>query len=98
LRPEKSWRPIISVVVDQHQHYEVNLGCDGQNPNLKERFMMFVVFYYYSFFPLTDTFDQARCRWPFSSGYQCVLPATKQEKTQEAVSYGKGFLVASGSS
>jgi hypothetical protein len=40
LRPEKSWRPIISVVVDQHQHYEVNLGCDGQNPNLKERFMM----------------------------------------------------------
>lgn len=40
LRPEKSWRPIISVAVDQHQCYEVNLGCDGQNPNLRERFMM----------------------------------------------------------
>ncbi|KAG2338896.1 hypothetical protein BDR05DRAFT_992331 [Suillus weaverae] len=40
LRPEKSWRPIVSVVVDQHQHYEVNLGCDGQNPNLRERFIM----------------------------------------------------------
>ncbi|KAG2148700.1 uncharacterized protein EDB93DRAFT_1144346 [Suillus bovinus] len=40
LRPEKSWRPIVSVVVDQHQRYEVNLGCDGQNPNLRERFMM----------------------------------------------------------
>ncbi|KAJ8596561.1 hypothetical protein M405DRAFT_856326 [Rhizopogon salebrosus TDB-379] len=40
LRPEKSWRPIVSVVVDEHSHYEVNLGCDGQNPNLKERFVM----------------------------------------------------------
>ncbi|KAG1772588.1 hypothetical protein EV702DRAFT_1133410 [Suillus placidus] len=40
LRPEKSWRPIVSVVVDKHQSYEVNLGCDGQNPNLRERFMM----------------------------------------------------------
>ncbi|KIK41245.1 hypothetical protein CY34DRAFT_68801, partial [Suillus luteus UH-Slu-Lm8-n1] len=40
LRPEKSWRPTVSVVVDQHQFYEVNLGCDGQNPNLRERFMM----------------------------------------------------------
>ncbi|KAG1767438.1 hypothetical protein EDD22DRAFT_875865 [Suillus occidentalis] len=38
LRPEKSWRPTVSVVVDQHQCYEVNLGCDGQNPNLRERF------------------------------------------------------------
>ncbi|OAX36532.1 hypothetical protein K503DRAFT_744218 [Rhizopogon vinicolor AM-OR11-026] len=40
LRPEKAWRPIISVVVDEHQCYEVNLGCDGQNPNLKEHFIM----------------------------------------------------------
>ncbi|KAG1725260.1 uncharacterized protein EDB91DRAFT_1168896 [Suillus paluster] len=40
LRPENSWRPIVSVVVDEHQHYEVNLGCDGQNPNLKECFIM----------------------------------------------------------
>lgn len=42
LRPEKSWRPIVSVVVDDHQSYEVNLGCDGRNPNLKERFIMSV--------------------------------------------------------
>ncbi|KAG2101341.1 uncharacterized protein F5147DRAFT_709205 [Suillus discolor] len=40
LRPEKSWRPIVSIVVDQYQRYEVNLGCDGQNPNLRERFMI----------------------------------------------------------
>jgi hypothetical protein len=32
----------VSVVVDEHQCYEVNLGCDGQNPNLKERFVMSV--------------------------------------------------------
>ncbi|KAI0640328.1 hypothetical protein C8Q77DRAFT_1086012 [Trametes polyzona] len=40
VRPEKSWRPIVSVtVVDEgHDHglpHEVVLGCDGQNPNLK---------------------------------------------------------------
>lgn len=40
MRPEKSWRPIVSIVVDQCQRYEVNLGCDGQNPNLRERFMI----------------------------------------------------------
>lgn len=49
LRPEKSWRPTVSVVVDQHQCYEVNLGCDGQNPNLRERFMMFVIFLLWQF-------------------------------------------------
>ena len=40
VRPEKSWRPIvsISVVDNDHDHglpHEVTLGCDGQNPNLK---------------------------------------------------------------
>ncbi|KAI1791999.1 hypothetical protein LXA43DRAFT_370993 [Ganoderma leucocontextum] len=40
VRPEKSWRPIvsISVVDNDHDHglpHEVRLGCDGQNPNLK---------------------------------------------------------------
>ncbi|KAG1738035.1 hypothetical protein EDB19DRAFT_1895734 [Suillus lakei] len=40
LRPEKSWRPVVSVVVDEYQRYEVNLGCDRQNPNLRECFMM----------------------------------------------------------
>ncbi|RPD54492.1 hypothetical protein L226DRAFT_494380 [Lentinus tigrinus ALCF2SS1-7] len=40
VRPEKSWRPIVSIsVVDGRQDHglphEVVLGCDGQNPNLK---------------------------------------------------------------
>ncbi|KAH9914722.1 hypothetical protein B0H21DRAFT_828294 [Amylocystis lapponica] len=36
IRPEKSWRPIVSVVLtDTQQTYETILGCDGQNPNLK---------------------------------------------------------------
>lgn len=40
VRPEKSWRPIvtISVVQGKDEHgpsHEVALGCDGQNPNLK---------------------------------------------------------------
>ncbi|EJF67498.1 hypothetical protein DICSQDRAFT_165322 [Dichomitus squalens LYAD-421 SS1] len=40
LRPEKSWRPIVSVsIVDRNRDHglphEVVLGCDGQNPNLR---------------------------------------------------------------
>lgn len=33
--PDKSWRPIVTVEVDKHAHYETLLGIDGQNPNLK---------------------------------------------------------------
>ncbi|TRM67098.1 hypothetical protein BD626DRAFT_484742 [Schizophyllum amplum] len=38
LRPEKKWKPIITLDVDQLSggHRETVLGCDGQNPNLKE--------------------------------------------------------------
>ncbi|KIM77105.1 hypothetical protein PILCRDRAFT_77105, partial [Piloderma croceum F 1598] len=39
LRPEKGWRPIITVTFD-HQHHEVVLGSDGQNPNLKRPFYL----------------------------------------------------------
>ncbi|EIW63722.1 uncharacterized protein TRAVEDRAFT_41151 [Trametes versicolor FP-101664 SS1] len=40
VRPEKSWRPIVTISVqdDGHDHglpHEIVLGSDGQNPNLK---------------------------------------------------------------
>ncbi|KII93001.1 hypothetical protein PLICRDRAFT_35169 [Plicaturopsis crispa FD-325 SS-3] len=38
LRPEKSWRPIVEVAAGEHQRRETVLGCDGQNPNLKDPF------------------------------------------------------------
>jgi len=38
LRPEKSWRPIITVVVGHHAERQTVLGCDGQNVNMKECF------------------------------------------------------------
>ncbi|KAF8838514.1 hypothetical protein BDN67DRAFT_933660 [Paxillus ammoniavirescens] len=38
LRTEKSWRPIVTVAVGDHQCHELNLGSDGQNPNLKQCF------------------------------------------------------------
>ena len=40
VRAEKSWRPIVAVTVDGHQCHELNLGCDGQNPNLKQCFQL----------------------------------------------------------
>jgi hypothetical protein len=39
LRPEKAWRPIVTVTFD-HQHHEIVLGSDGQNPNLKRSFYL----------------------------------------------------------
>ncbi|KAF9227051.1 hypothetical protein BS17DRAFT_774855 [Gyrodon lividus] len=38
LRALKSWRPVVAVAVGDHQCYELDLGCDGQNPNLKKCF------------------------------------------------------------
>ncbi|KIP03921.1 hypothetical protein PHLGIDRAFT_110314 [Phlebiopsis gigantea 11061_1 CR5-6] len=36
LRPEKSWRPIVSLSLVETGHtHETTLGCDGQNPNMK---------------------------------------------------------------
>ncbi|KAF8554755.1 hypothetical protein OG21DRAFT_1508501 [Imleria badia] len=44
LRAERSWRPIVTVTVgDHHQHHELNLGCDGQNPNLKQCFQFHAI-------------------------------------------------------
>ncbi|KAI0299943.1 hypothetical protein BC826DRAFT_719646 [Russula brevipes] len=36
LRPEKSWRPIITMEVDGQHKHEIMLGIDGQNPNQRE--------------------------------------------------------------
>ena len=44
MRPEKSWRPIVTVEVDKHDLHETVLGVDGQNPNLKETFRLWVCF------------------------------------------------------
>ena len=43
MRPEKSWRPIITVEVDKHQAHETVLGTDGQNPNLKETLHLYAL-------------------------------------------------------
>ncbi|KAH9056887.1 hypothetical protein EDB87DRAFT_1155664 [Lactarius vividus] len=36
LRPEKSWRPIITLELDGQHKHEVMLGVDGQNPNQRD--------------------------------------------------------------
>ncbi|KAG6883145.1 hypothetical protein C0993_007608, partial [Termitomyces sp. T159_Od127] len=38
MRPEKAWRPIVTVQVDQLHCHETVMGVDGQNPNLKNCF------------------------------------------------------------
>ena len=42
LRPEKSWRPIITLEVDGQHKHEVMLGVDGQNPNQRETTLLYV--------------------------------------------------------
>ncbi|KAJ2923754.1 hypothetical protein H1R20_g13337, partial [Candolleomyces eurysporus] len=43
MRPEKSWRPIVTLEVDKHIRHEAVLGVDGQNPNLKQYFRFYDV-------------------------------------------------------
>jgi hypothetical protein len=42
LRPEKSWRPIITLEVDGQHKHEVMLGTDGQNPNQRDIMLLCV--------------------------------------------------------
>jgi hypothetical protein len=44
LRPEKSWRPIVTLEVDGQHKHEIMLGVDGQNPNQREIMLLYVVF------------------------------------------------------
>ena len=42
LRPEKSWRPIVSLSLVETGHtHETTLGCDGQNPNMKNPLVLY---------------------------------------------------------
>jgi len=42
MRPEKAWRPIVTVEIDKRTPHETTLGVDGQNPNLKQAFQLWV--------------------------------------------------------
>jgi len=44
LRPEKSWRPIVTMEVDGQHKHEIALGIDGQNPNQREIMHLCVTF------------------------------------------------------
>ena len=43
MRPERSWRPIVTVEIDEHNTHETILGVDGQNINQKEAFNLCVL-------------------------------------------------------
>ena len=44
MRPEKVWRPIITVEIDKHHTHEIMLGVDGQSVNRKDCFRLYVPF------------------------------------------------------
>jgi len=54
LRPERSWRPIITLEVDGQHKHEVMLGVDGQNPNQREIMLLYVLLYGYPIRDLTS--------------------------------------------
>lgn len=43
MRPEKVWRPIITVDIDKHYTHETTLGVDGQSVNRKDCFKLYVL-------------------------------------------------------
>jgi hypothetical protein len=46
MRPERSWRPIVTVEIDEHNIHETTLGVDGQNVNQKEAFNLCVLIFF----------------------------------------------------
>jgi formyltetrahydrofolate hydrolase len=42
MRPEKIWRPIVTVEIDKHYTHEATLGVDGQSVNRKDCFRLYV--------------------------------------------------------
>ncbi|KAJ7058192.1 hypothetical protein C8F01DRAFT_1149903 [Mycena amicta] len=40
MRPERSWRPIVTISVDDTQMHETVLGSDGQNVNMRDVFRL----------------------------------------------------------
>ncbi|KAJ7105401.1 hypothetical protein C8R43DRAFT_1046743 [Mycena crocata] len=40
MRPERSWRPIVTIELDKTHQHETTLGSDGQNVNLKDSFIL----------------------------------------------------------
>lgn len=43
IHPQRSWRPIVTVEIDEHNAHETILGIDGQSINQKEMFTLCVV-------------------------------------------------------
>jgi hypothetical protein len=50
MRPERSWRPIVTVEIDEHNTHETTLGVDGQNINQKQTFNLCVLLICFSYF------------------------------------------------
>ena len=50
MRPERSWRPIVTMEIDEHNTHETTLGVDGQNINQKEAFNLCVLLVFSFFF------------------------------------------------
>ena len=47
LRPARSWRPIVTVEIDEYNIHETILGIDGQNVNQKETFSLCVLIFFF---------------------------------------------------
>jgi hypothetical protein len=91
MRPERSWRPIVTVEIDEHNTHETTLGVDGQNVNQKEAFNLCVLIFFHAYLSqLLSLFfsDQATL--------SSILQVNVWQRPQSKKKSKKRNLVASG--
>ena len=90
MRPEKSWRPIVTVEVDKHNAHETILGADGQSINQKERFSLYV------FISFPSMLIQFSLVFSDQATLSSVLQVNVLQRSQSKKKSKKRNLVASG--
>lgn len=85
MRPEKSWRPIVTMEIDKHHTRETILGVDGQNINQKETFSLSVDFLSIDVYlaELSLSFIQRTSDVFFRAQNRSLATFTKQKKVQK---------------
>ena len=93
MRPERSWRPIVTVEIDEHNTHETILGVDGQNVNQKEAFNLCVLI---SFFFHTYSSQLLSLFFSDQATLSSILQVNVWQRPQSKKKSKKRNLVASG--
>ena len=96
MRPERSWRPIVTVEIDEHNTHETILGVDGQNINQKEAFSLCVLLIISFVLTLTQLSFSLFRFFSDQATLSSILQVNVWQRSQSKKKSKKRNLVASG--